>query len=121
MELEVSLQDEKPSTSEHAKLKMSKHTPAPTDATFKCQDCSLTTTSEDKLQLHCQREHSHSQHICILCSKSFATAQELGRHSRVCKPTTIVGPEEVKQASQLSETITEQGEKIWPCDLCEFK
>ncbi|KAI8117651.1 Zinc finger protein 407 [Lucilia cuprina] len=100
VKLEIALLDESPSTSEQATTKAS---------------LSLTTSNKESDQLH------NSQHICILCSKSFASAQELGRHSRVCKPITMVSTEEIKQVSQLTQTITEKGEKIWSCDLCEFK
>ncbi|KAM7353173.1 uncharacterized protein ACRADG_005375 [Cochliomyia hominivorax] len=123
IEIEEPLLEEKPCTSQQARhLSLQHQSPPTTTLIYKCKDCVYSTTSEEELKLHQKGDHQIlAQHICILCCKGFTTPQELGRHSRICKPATIVAPEEIKHTSQLSEILNKDGEKVWLCDLCEFQ
>lgn len=119
--MELSALPDQPCTSQQARQQLQEFSTPSIVTHFNCKVCSFTTTSEAELKLHSHKEHFAFQHICILCSKTFTTPQELGRHSRICRPSTMVSPKEIKQTSQLSEMLTEQGVKVWQCDLCDFR
>uniref|UniRef100_A0A1I8NLS9 C2H2-type domain-containing protein n=1 Tax=Stomoxys calcitrans TaxID=35570 RepID=A0A1I8NLS9_STOCA len=91
--------------------------------TLTCIDCHQKFPTRELLKEHREKEHSLSQ--CIICGDKFVTAQELGRHSRKCKPQTN---EVIKAASadsggdnnQIITQIDDQGQLIRKCDLCDY-
>lgn len=91
------------------------------------KDRSVTDQTADEpdrcisLQTPNQATCRNNKHKCILCSKIFVTAQELGRHTRLCKPLTVIKPELVRERAELPEIINSEGHKIWQCDLCDFR
>ena len=101
--------EDKPCTSEQAKLQTIQQT-------FENAGHNIESTSPDKRKF----PDKNKQHFCIVCGQNFKSAQELGRHTRNCQPTVIASVDP-KQLDQLKQTTNEQGEKLWLCDLCEFR
>lgn len=101
--------EEKPCTSEQARLQTIQQTSE-----------NVIPSHENTFQDERKLPEETKQHLCIVCAKSFKSAQELGRHTRNCQPSVIASVD-AKQLKQLKETVNEQGERVWICDLCDFK
>lgn len=117
--------DDLPCTSAEAKKRLQQNKKVQESRkTLKCSDCQQNFESRDQLKEHREKEHSLSQ--CIICGENFVTSQELGRHSRKCKPRITKSQETTNKVGQTKDTIQEAGiadqaEPLRQCDLCDFK
>ncbi|XP_075149853.1 uncharacterized protein LOC142223924 [Haematobia irritans] len=105
--------DEQPCTSKQAMKRLKKSQES--RKTLKCIHCNEEFQSREQLREHKEKQHSLSQ--CMICGENFVTAQELGRHSRLCKSSIQVIEGDI---STIITEITEQGQFLRKCDLCNF-
>ncbi|XP_054744873.1 zinc finger protein 624 [Anastrepha obliqua] len=82
---------------------------------IKCKDCEEHFDNKEALNAHRDLLHPLLRHVCLSCGQSFALAQALGRHARLCQPKASTSKEALRDASDVA-----QNKNKWNCEECDF-